>query len=109
MKTYALALDLKEDDHLITEYEQHHRAIWPEIRESILTAGVIDMRIYRLANRLFMIMEVTDDFSFDKKAEMDANNPKVQEWEALMWKYQQPLPQAKEGEKWLLMEEIFKL
>ncbi|MDX3917094.1 MULTISPECIES: L-rhamnose mutarotase [Sphingobacteriaceae] len=109
MKTYALALDLKEDDHLIKEYEQHHRAIWPEIRESILTAGVTDMRIYRLANRLFMIMEVTDDFSFDKKAEMDANNPKVQEWEALMWKYQQPLPQAKEGEKWLLMEEIFKL
>jgi L-rhamnose mutarotase len=56
-----------------------------------------------------MIMEVTDGFSFNKKAAMDASNPKVQEWEALMWKYQQPLPQAKEGEKWLLMEEIFKL
>ncbi|MEH6308995.1 L-rhamnose mutarotase [Olivibacter sp. CPCC 100613] len=109
MKTYALALDLKDDEQLIKEYEQHHRAISPEIRDSIQTAGVIDMRIYRLGNRLFMIMVVADDFSFEKKAAMDAGNPKVQEWERLMWKYQQPLPQAKEGEKWILMDEIFSL
>lgn len=109
MKTYALALDLKDDEQLIKEYEQHHRAIWPEIKESIQNAGIVDMRIYRLSNRLFMFMEVSDDFSFDKKAAMDATNPKVQEWETLMWKYQQPLAEAKEGEKWLLMEEIFRL
>ena len=63
----------------------------------------------RIGNRLFMIMETVDDFSFEEKAEMDANNPKVQEWENLMWKYQQALPMAKEGEKWLLMKQIFKL
>lgn len=56
-----------------------------------------------------MIIEAAADFSFDKKAKMDAENPKVQEWEALMWKFQQALPQAKEGEKWLLMEKIFEL
>ncbi|WP_134089281.1 L-rhamnose mutarotase [Olivibacter sp. XZL3] len=109
MKTYALALDLKDDAQLIEEYEQYHRTIWPEVKESIQAAGIVDMRIYRLGNRLFMLMEVADDFSFERKAEMDANNPKVQQWEALMWKFQQPLPQAKAGEKWLLMEEIFKL
>lgn len=109
MKTYALALDLKDDAQLIEEYEQYHRTIWPEVKESIQAAGIVDMRIYRLGNRLFMLMEVADDFSFERKAEMDANNPKVQQWEELMWKFQQPLPQAKAGEKWLLMEEIFKL
>ena len=109
MKTYALALDLKDDEQLIKEYEQHHQAIWPEIKESIQTVGITDMRIYRLGNRLFMLMEVTDDFSFEKKAAADAANPTVQKWEALMWKYQQPLPQAGEGEKWLLMKEMFKL
>jgi L-rhamnose mutarotase len=109
MKTYALTLDLKDDDKIIKEYEQHHKAIWPEVRKSILDAGIIDMKIYRLANRLFMLMEVSDDFSFEKKANMDRANPKVQEWEELMWKYQQPLPQAGDGEKWLIMDQIFKL
>jgi L-rhamnose mutarotase len=38
---------------------------------------------------------------------MDANNPKVQEWEQLMWKFQSPFSFAKPGEKWLLMDKIF--
>jgi len=33
----------------------------------------------------------------------------VQEWERLMWRFQQALPGAKEGEKWMRMERIFKL
>lgn len=56
-----------------------------------------------------MVMEVADNFSFEAKAQADEANPKVQEWEALMWKYQQALPTAKPGEKWLLMEKIFQL
>lgn len=109
MKTFALALDLKNDEKLIKEYEQYHKEISPEIRASIVDAGIIDMRIYRLGNRLFMLMEVKDDFSFEKKAAADAANPTVRKWEELMWTYQQPLPESKEDEKWLLMKEIFKL
>ncbi|MDR6561933.1 MULTISPECIES: L-rhamnose mutarotase [unclassified Arcicella] len=109
MKRFCLALDLVDDPQLIAEYEAYHQNVWEEIKASILNAGVIDMEIYRIMNRLFMIMETEDDFSFDKKGEMDANNPKVQEWEKLMWKYQSALPVAKEGEKWLLMDRIFKL
>lgn len=56
-----------------------------------------------------MIMKVHDSFSFKKKEEMDTNNPIVQEWETLMWNYQQALPCAKHGEKWLLMDKIFEL
>ncbi len=109
MKRYCLALDLKDDPGLIVEYERYHRNIPPEIKKSILDAGIELMDIYRAGNRLFMIMEVNDSFSFEKKAEMDAANPKVQEWEALMWKYQQALPFAKLGEKWVLMEKMFAL
>lgn len=109
MKRFCLALDLVDDPSLIAEYEAYHQNIWSEIRASILDAGIIDMEIYRIMNRLFMIMETEDDFSFTQKGEMDANNPKVQEWETLMWKYQSALPIAKEGEKWLLMDRIFKL
>lgn len=109
MKRYCLALDLKDDPQLIAEYEKYHEKIWDEITLSIKDSGINDMEIYRLGNRLFMIMETEDNFSFEAKSKADADNPIVQEWETLMWKYQQALPMAKEGEKWILMDKIFKL
>ncbi len=111
MKRYCLALDLVDDDALIAEYEKWHKAEngWPEIKKSITDSGIINMEIYRTGNRLFMIMETDDTFSFERKAAMDGANPKVAEWEKLMWKFQQPLPWAKEGEKWILMDKIFQL
>ena len=108
-KRYCLALDLKDSPQLIEEYKRHHQSVWPEITQSIRDSGIEDMEIHLLGTRLFMIMEVSDRFSFDAKAQADRSNPKVQEWENLMWKFQQPLPQARPGEKWILMERIFKL
>jgi L-rhamnose mutarotase len=108
-RRYCLALDLNNDGKLIAEYEQYHKAIWPEIKESILQGGITDMEIYRLEDRLFMIMETNEDFSFDKKTAMDNANPAVQKWEELMWKYQKAIPGGEPGEKWRLMEKIFKL
>ncbi|HOZ97467.1 MAG TPA: L-rhamnose mutarotase [Niabella sp.] len=109
MKRYCLAVDLKNDEKLIVEYEQYHEKIWPEIEQSILESGITNLEIYRIENRLFMIMEVDDSFSFERKQEMDTANTKVQEWELLMWNYQQALPTAKSGEKWILMKKIFQL
>jgi L-rhamnose mutarotase len=109
MKKYCLTLDLKDDPALITEYEKHHIAIWPEIHQSITASGITNMEIYRYDTRLFMIMETDETFSFEKKGAADAVNPKVQEWEDLMWKYQQPLKNALKGEKWVLMNKIFQL
>jgi L-rhamnose mutarotase len=109
MDRYCLALDLKNDPSLITEYEAWHLKVWPEIIESIRSSGIESMQLYRFSNRLFMIMEVNEEFSFDKKGAADAANLKVQEWEELMWKYQQAIPGAKPGEKWVLMDKIFEL
>ena len=109
MTRYCLTLDLKDDPALIAEYEQHHKAVWPEIIASIKDAGITDMQIFRFHTRLFMIMEVAETFSFEKKQNADQNNPKVVEWEDLMWRYQQRLPGSRQGEKWMLMEKIFAL
>lgn len=109
MKRYCLALDLKDDARLIAEYEHYHQKVWPEILKSITDSGIEQMEIYRTGNRLFMIMEVDDTFSFERKARTDAANNKVQEWETLMWKYQQALPSAQPGEKWKVMDKIFSL
>ena len=107
MRRYYLALDLKDDPRMIAEYEEHHRKVSPAILKSIRDSGIRRMELFRAGNRLFMIMEVGDDFSFDEKQKMDAANPAVQEWETLMWKYQQALPFARPGEKWVLMKKIF--
>jgi L-rhamnose mutarotase len=109
MKRFCLALDLKENPSLIKEYEVYHQKVWPEILKSIKDSGIQHMQIYRVGNRMMMIMETTDEFSFEKKRAMDSNNLKVQEWETLMWKYQQALPHALPGEKWKLMDLIFEL
>ena len=108
MKRYTLSLDLVDDPQMIEEYENWHRAenIWPEVKKSIKDCGIETMEIYRTGHRLFMIIEAGDDFSFEKKEAMDAANPKVQEWEALMSAFQRPLPWSKAGEKWILMEKI---
>src|ERR1700748_1184056 len=109
MKRYCLTLDLKNDAQLIAEYEAYHKDIWPEIRKSILDSGITNMEIYRFDNRLMMIMETKDNFTFERKAAMDVSTPKVLEWEELMWKFQQPLKNTKPGEKWVLMDQIFRL
>lgn len=108
-RRFCLTLDLKDDPKLIAEYKRHHENVWPEIIKSIKDSGIDDMEIYLLDTRMFMIMEVNENFSFEAKAEVDRSNPKVEEWEELMWTFQKALPQAKAGEKWLLMERIFKL
>jgi L-rhamnose mutarotase len=106
---YCLALDLKDDAQLIAEYEAHHRNVWPAVENSLKEAGITALEIYRTGNRLFMILEAGDDFSFEAKAAADAANETVQQWEALMWRYQQALPGALPGEKWRLMERVYGL
>ncbi len=110
-KKICYACDLVDNPELIEEYKRYHAKgnAWPEITESIKDSGIIDMQIYILANRMFMIMEVDENYSPERKQMMDAHNPKVQEWEKLMWQFQQAPPGAKDGEKWLPMEQIFKL
>jgi len=109
MNRYCFALDLKDDQKLISAYIAHHQTVWPEIKDSIKEAGILNLEIYLSGNRLFMIMEVNADFSFEEKNKADQANAKVQEWEKLMWNFQQALPWAKTGEKWVMMEQIFEL
>ena len=109
MDRYCFTLDLKNDQKSIITYKQYHRSVWPEVKDSLKTVGVLNMEIYLLGNRLFMIMDVDDDFTFEAKTKADRANSKVQEWEKLMWNFQQALPWCKPGEKWILMDQIFEL
>ncbi len=109
MPRYCLTLDLRNDAEAISEYKRYHEKIWPEVRDSLFAAGVVDMEIYLLGVRMFMIMDVNEEFSLERKATMDLANPIVQHWETIMHGFQQELPQARPGEKWLVMDRVFTL
>jgi len=109
MPRHCLTLDLQDDPQKIAEYKRHHEKIWPEVRDSLLNAGVTAMEIYLTGTRMFMIMDVSDDFSIEKKAAMDRANPKVQEWEALMANFQAVPPGADPVRRWAVMEKVFDL
>jgi L-rhamnose mutarotase len=106
---FCFSLDLKDDPALIAEYKKHHEKVWPEVTDSYQKCGVESMEIYLLGVRMFMIMDVNEHFSFEKKAELDRTNPKIRQWEQLMSKFQQVSPHAQNGDKWMRMECIFKL
>jgi L-rhamnose mutarotase len=108
-RRFCFTLDLKDDPVLIAEYRKYHEDIWPEITQALKDSGIEDLEIYLFGTRMFMTMEVNENFSSEKKAKADQQNPKVQAWDQLMWKFQRALPEAKPGEKWLRMERIFKL
>ena len=109
MPRHCLTLDLNDNAQQIAEYKRYHETIWPEVRDSLFAAGVLNMEIYLLGTRMFMIMDVSEDFTPARKASMDAANPKVKEWETIMHGFQRELAQAKPGEKWLPMERVFDL
>jgi L-rhamnose mutarotase len=109
MPRHCLTLDLKKDETAISEYRRYHVKIWPEVRDSLIEAGVIDMEIYLMGTRLFMIMDVSDAFSLSAKGAADAVNAKVQDWERLMHGFQQRLPQSGAENWWVVMDRVFNL
>lgn len=106
---YCQTLDLKDDPALIAEYEKRHLEIWPEIREGLHSVGVLEMEIYRLDNRLFMIVETPADFDWEEAFTRLATLPRQQEWEDYMSLFQEASPGASSQEKWKMMDRMFKL
>ena len=109
MKKYCLTLNLKNNPQLIKAYVAHHKQVWPEVLAGIKASGIEHMEIYHIETRLFMIIEATEQFSFEQKSALDLEDQKIVEWETLMGQYQERLLFAEPGEKWVLMNKIFEL
>jgi len=111
MQRFYYALDLQNDAEAIAEYERWHQpgTIWPDIVASIRAAGIEEMEIFRTGNRLVMAVQMRDGHvPFSQRAEA-ASDARTQDWEALMDRYQQRLPWAEPGQKWVPMARIFSL
>lgn len=92
---------------MIAKYVEAHRHVWPEIIEGQREVGILDMQIYRKGRNLFMIMDVKDDFDFEKDMARLASLPRQAEWEAYVSQFQGADANAKSSDKWSLMERIF--
>lgn len=111
VKRYCQTLDLKENPQLIAEYRKRHAEgeVWPETLEAIRAVGILEMEIYILGNRLFMIVETPLDFDWDSAMARMATLPRQEEWEAYMSIFQDAGEGASSAEKWQLMDRMFHL
>lgn len=110
-KRYCKCIELNNDPHLIEEYKKLHAlgAAWPEITNGMKEVGILDMEIYIAGTTLFMIMDTKADFNHDQAMEKLATLPRQTEWEALVSKYQKTHRDSSAGEKWRLLERIYKM
>ena len=111
VKRYCQTLSLKENPELIAEYKKRHRQenAWPEILAGIKEVGILEMEIYILGSRLFMIVETPLDFDWETAMKRLSTLPRQQEWEDYMSIFQQAAEGTSSAEKWQLMERMFKL
>ena len=111
VKRYCRTMDLKNDPELIAEYVKRHSQAeaWPEIRAGIREVGILEMEIYILGNRLFMIVETPLDFEWNSAMERLATLPRQQEWEDFMAIFQDCQEGDTANEKWKMMERMFYL
>ena len=108
MKRYCQTLELRDDPELIEKYVEAHAHVWPEVMQGQREVGILDMQIYRLGTRLFMIVETVDDFDWESDMGRLATLPRQAEWEAYVAQFQGCDPNAPSTDKWHLMERIFK-
>lgn len=111
VKRYCQTLDLKDDPALIEEYRRRHSEgeAWSEILFGIREVGILEMEIYILDTRLFMIVEAPIDFDWDSAMERLSGLPRQQEWEDYMSEFQKAAPGSSSNEKWRMMERMFYL
>lgn len=110
-KRYCKTLKLEDDPQLIKEYRNVHAKenTWPEITRGMIEVGILDMEIYIMGTRLFMIMDTIPEFDHDRDMAELATKPRQSEWEAFVSRFQKTSAEATAEEKWHLMERIYKL
>lgn len=110
-KRYCKTLNLEDDPKLIEEYKRVHspEATWPEITQGMIEVGILDMEIYIMGTRLFMIMDTIPEFDHERDMTELASKPRQSEWETFVSRFQRSSSEATADEKWQLMKCIYKL
>ena len=110
MKSFGMALNLRDNPQAIEKYKEHHSNVWPEVEEALKSVGITAMKIFLIGRKLFMYMETVDDFEADRDFPKYLDkHPRCKEWDDLMCTFQEKVPEAKEDDWWATMEQVFEL
>ena len=107
-KDIAMMVNLVDDSAAIAAYDKYHAKAWPEVIAANEPANIKGVKIYRLGNRLVMILTVPENWDGDKDQNYVKSSPRVKEWLDIMEKFQRPSPEAPAGTKgWTTMKLVF--
>jgi L-rhamnose mutarotase len=106
-KRYCQYLQLNPET--VEEYTYWHKNIWKEIPEGIRKVGILNMEIYLVEDKSFMIIDTPLDFDWDEAFGRLATLERQAEWEDFVSKFQESEPGKHSEEKWQLMERVFSL
>ena len=102
-----MTLNLKDDPETIRQYVEYHRRVWPEVKSSLRSIGLHNIRIFLKGRRLFMCGEAGEGFDPSRDLAAYLRDDRTKEWDALMRTFPEPVPEAVPEEWWSPMDEIF--
>ena len=110
MKSFGMALNLKNDPLAIEKYKSYHQNVWPEVETALKRIGITSLKIFLIGRKLFMYMQTVDDFEPERDfPNYLKDHVRCKQWDELMKTFQEKIPEAGEDEWWALMETVYEL
>jgi len=105
-----LSANLVEDEKMQKEYLDYHKTQfekWPEISKGFCNAEFQRLAIFKKNRQLMLIISIPKGKKLDDlNPKTTLNNPKVDEWNSIMKKYQEGIEGTKPDEVWVYFKPI---
>ena len=105
-----LSANLVEDEKMQKEYLDYHKTQfekWPEISKGFCNAEFQRLAIFKKDRQLMLIISIPKGKKLDDlNPKTTLNNPKVDEWNSIMKKYQEGIEGTKPDEVWVYFKPI---
>ncbi|UOQ67983.1 L-rhamnose mutarotase [Hymenobacter volaticus] len=105
-----LTANLVRDPAKQQEYLRYHATqfeLWPEVAAGFCKASFQQLLVFRNERQLMLVISVPKGASLDElNPKTTENNPRVDEWNALMKQYQEGIPGTKPGDVWVFLKPV---
>ncbi|GAB3662113.1 hypothetical protein GCM10028791_36990 [Echinicola sediminis] len=105
---YLLTANLVADTSLQQEYMDYHARQfqdWPEVSQGFCHADFQQLLLFRNERQLLLVISVPADKTLDElNPKTTENNPRVDDWNALMSQYQEGIEGKAEDEVWVFLQ-----
>jgi hypothetical protein len=109
-KHILLTANLVEDEKMQNEYLAYHKTQfeeWPEISQGFCNADFQQLLLYKNGRQLMLVISIPADKTLDElNPKTVENNPRMDEWNQIMGKYQEGINGTEPGEKWVFLSEV---